>query len=275
MNVTPIESKRGGRTTPIQSHELWARYKATGDLRLRNRLVMAHMPMVQYIVSKKVRELPARCEVDDFVSCGLIGLIGAIERYDPGKGATLEQYAWTRIQGAVIDELRRMDWAPRSLRRWERDIHSARQRFSSQYGRAPSREELAEEMGVAVEDVHRKEDEVALAEVVSLNSVVKASADNNTEVERLDVVADPDGWADPERAAMSSHGKELFRRAFAGLGDREREIAVMLYLQNMTLREIGEHLGVSESRVCQLHAQIKAKLRARLADDEDLLTATG
>ncbi len=96
--------------------------RRTGDLQVRNRLVMTYAPLVKYIVFKKVRELPARCEVEDFISCGLEALIASIDRYDPEKGATLEQFAWTRIHGAVLDELRRQDWAPRSLRRWERDI---------------------------------------------------------------------------------------------------------------------------------------------------------
>ena len=110
------------RISPEDALALWREYKTTGDVQARNRLVMTYAPLVKYIVFKKVRELPARCEVEDFISCGLEALIASIDRYDPEKGATLEQFAWTRIHGAVLDELRRQDWAPRSLRRWERDI---------------------------------------------------------------------------------------------------------------------------------------------------------
>ena len=267
-----LDTSRTGRASDDQMQALWLRYKATGDVQLRNRLVMAHLPMVQYIVAKKVRELPSRSNVEDFVSCGIIALIGAIDRYDDSKGATLKQFAWTRVQGAVVDELRRLDWAPRSLRRWERDVSKARERFVTMHGRRPSRGELAEMVGVSSDELRRKEDEVQLAEVVSLNSVIKASED--TPVERQDTIADDTFSADPEAVAMSRHGKELFRRAFAGLAQREREVAVMLYLKNMTLREIGDELGISESRVCQLHAQIKAKLSSKLSQDRDLLTAT-
>src|SRR4029450_10138167 len=98
---------------------------------------MTYAPLVKYIVYKKVREMPARCEVEDFISCGLEALIQSIERYDQAKGATLEQFAWTRIHGAILDELRRQDWAPRSVRRWERDIEAARRNFSGVRGRAP------------------------------------------------------------------------------------------------------------------------------------------
>src|SRR6202012_3736257 len=106
-------TERAGRLSADQSLELWREYQRTGDPRLRDRLVLAFAPLVKYIVYRKVREMPARCEVDDFISCGLEALIHSIDRYDPSKGATLEQYAWTRIHGAVLDELRRLDWAPR------------------------------------------------------------------------------------------------------------------------------------------------------------------
>ena len=136
MNA-PTTGRR--RVSADQALALWSEYKRTGDLQVRNRLVMTFAPLVKYIVFKKVRELPARCEVEDFISCGLEALIASIDRYDPAKGATLEQFAWTRIHGAVLDELRRQDWAPRSLRRWERDIARAREQFSTIHGRRPSR----------------------------------------------------------------------------------------------------------------------------------------
>src|ERR671926_428538 len=153
---------------------LWREYKATGDERVRNRLVMTYAPLVKYIVFKKVRELPARCEVEDFISCGLEALIASIDRYDPEKGATLEQFAWTRIHGAVLDELRRQDWAPRSLRRWERDIARARDRFATSHGRQPTTEELADSLGCTVEELRRREDDIVVSDITSLNSLVIA-----------------------------------------------------------------------------------------------------
>src|SRR5437763_16890410 len=140
-----------GRTSKLSAEktlELWRAYKGSGDPRLRDRLVLTFAPMVKYIVYRKIREIPARCEVEDFISCGLEALIRSIDRYDPKKGATLEQFAWTRIHGAVLDELRRNDWAPRSLRRWERDINRAREQFVALYGRPPSRAALSEAVGI-------------------------------------------------------------------------------------------------------------------------------
>src|SRR5688572_27544843 len=145
------------RMSSEDSLALWREYKATQDVKVRNRLVMTYAPLVKYIVFKKARELPARCEVDDFIACGLEALIASIDRYDPSKGATLEQFAWTRIHGAVLDELRRQDWAPRSLRRWERDISRAREQFTGIHGRRPTRQELADSLSTTVEELRRRE----------------------------------------------------------------------------------------------------------------------
>jgi RNA polymerase sigma factor for flagellar operon FliA len=248
---------------------LWRAYKDTGDIETRNRLVMTYAPLVKYIVFKKVRELPARCEVDDFISCGLEALIASIDRYDPGKGATLEQFAWTRIHGAVLDELRRLDWAPRSLRRWERDIYRAREQFTSLHGRRPTREELADMLAVTPEVLRRHEDDIAVSDVTSLNSLV-IGADEST-VERIDTIASTDTRLDPEHAATTQNAKDKFRRAFDMLPKREREVAVLLYVKNLTLREIGEILGVSESRICQIHSQLKRTLRQQLSEHAQLL----
>src|SRR5947209_15987237 len=150
------ETKSRRRISQAETLALWKRYRETNDVQLRNRLVLTFAPLVRFIVYNKIRELPARCEVDDFVACGLEALIHSIERYDPDKGATLEQYAWTRVQGAVLDELRRHDWAPRSLRRDERAINLARERFIALHERAPDRAELAASVGMSSEPLSRR-----------------------------------------------------------------------------------------------------------------------
>ncbi|HEX3834905.1 MAG TPA: FliA/WhiG family RNA polymerase sigma factor [Solirubrobacteraceae bacterium] len=250
--------------------ELWHEYRRTEDPRVRDRLVLTFAPMVKYIVYRKVREMPARCDVDDFISCGLEALIRSIDRYDPDKGATLEQFAWTRIHGAVLDELRRHDWAPRSLRRWDRELSKARDQFVGLYGRRPTREELASAMGVTTGELLRRQDELARAQVGSLNAVVHSEDD--AAIERIDTLPADDRHSDPESATMALAAKERFRKAFDCLAPRERKIAVLLYVYNLTLREIGEILGVTESRVCQLHAQILKTLRTQLKSDEQLFS---
>ena len=271
--MKPSTSTSRRRVSAEDALALWREYKATGDLQVRNRLVMTYAPLVKYIVFKKVRELPARCEVEDFISCGLEALIASIDRYDPEKGATLEQFAWTRIHGAVLDELRRQDWAPRSLRRWERDIAKARDQFTTIQGRRPSREELAAALSISVEELRKREDDIAVSDVTSLNTLV--ISDDETTVERMDTLASLDSRLDPEEAAAATHAKERFRRAFDALPKREREVAVLLYVKNLTLREIGDILGVSESRVCQIHSQLKRTLKSQLAEDSLLFSAVG
>ncbi len=263
-------SARAGRLSAEKTLELWRAYKTSGDARLRDRLVLTFAPMVKYIVYRKVREIPARCEVEDFISCGLEALIRSIDRYDPDKGGTLEQFAWIRIHGAVLDELRRNDWAPRSLRRWERDINRARSQFVTLYGRPPTKGELSEAVGITSSELNTREAELARSDVGSLNTVVLA--DDDTTIERIDTLPSHNRDADPEHAAMCEMAKERFRSAFARLSERDRKVAVLLYVHNLTLREIGEILGVTESRVCQIHSQLKRNLREQLKTDEQLLS---
>jgi RNA polymerase sigma factor for flagellar operon FliA len=265
--ATPT-STAAKRARTEELHELWRQYTKTGDKRTRDRLVLTLAPLVKFIVYRKIREMPARVEAEDFISVGLEAMIQSIDRYDPEKGATLEQFAWTRIHGAVLDEMRRQDWAPRSVRRWERDIEKAVEEFNGIHGRRPNREELSDALGIDVKELRRRRDEIARSEVTSLNAVVLS--DDETNVERLDTIASDDPSVDPEQAAGTMAAKERFREVFAALPQREREIAVLLYVKNLTLAEIGDILGVSESRVCQIHGQTKKKLRTSLADDAAL-----
>lgn len=227
-------TRKNERASSKSVQQLWERYHETGDATLRDRLVLTLAPMVKYIVYRKVREIPARCEVEDFISCGLEALMRSIDRYDPERGATLEQFAWTRIHGAVLDELRRNDWAPRSLRRWERDISRARERFIALHGRAPSRVELGEAVDLTAEELERWLGDIHRSEVGSLNVLVLGEDD--TTIERIDTLSSTDLDVDPEVRAVRDHAKERFREAFEQLPERERQVAVRLYLHNLTLR---------------------------------------
>src|SRR5919197_3888524 len=266
----PTTTSNSQRISHEQTLALWQEYRDTGDPALRDRLVLTFAPLVKYIVFKKVREVPAWCEVEDFISCGLEALIRSIDRYDPSKGATLEQFAWTRIHGAVLDELRRQDWAPRSVRRLEREIEGARSHFTSLPGRRPSDEELADAVGLTTEELRSHQDDLILSDVGSLNAVV--AGEEPPAVARVDTLESSDAETDPELVAARQQSKERFRRAFSMLPRREREVAVLLYVKNLTLREIGDVLGVSESRVCQIHSQMRRQLKSMLADDALLFT---
>jgi RNA polymerase sigma factor for flagellar operon FliA len=268
-----IVTKRVARAPAAEVLATWNEYRLTGDREIRDRLVFMFMPMVRYIVYRKVREVPAQCEVDDFLSCGLEALIRSIERYDPEKGATLEQYAWTRIHGAVLDELRRHDWAPRSLRRDERAINSARERFATAFERQPTNEELAAQVDMTPIELRKRLDQVALAEVGSLNRIVRS--DESATIERIDTLESSDEDCDPIAQAERQEAKARFRKAFARLSKQEREIAVLLYVEDWNLREIGERIGVSESRVSQIHTQLRRRLYEQLSSELPLFTAVG
>jgi RNA polymerase sigma factor FliA len=268
-----IIGKRGVRTPAAEVLAIWEEYQRTGERELRDRLIFMFMPMVRYIVYRKVREVPAQCDVEDFLSCGLEALIRSIDRYDSDKGATLEQYAWTRIHGAVLDELRRHDWAPRSLRRDERAINNARESFISAHERQPSREELAAKVGMTPLELSERLDQVALAEVGSLNRIVRS--DESATIERIDTLESPDEESDPIVSAERIEAKERFRKAFARLSRQEREVAVLLYVEDWTLRDIGNRLGVSESRISQIHSQLRRRLYEQLSGELALFSSVG
>src|SRR3712207_3559527 len=200
-----MELASGKRLSADDALAIWKEYRATEDRSLRDRLILTFAPLVRYIVYKKIRELPASCEVDDFISCGIEALIGALDRYDPAKGATLEQFLWTRVNGAVLDELRRQDWAPRSLRRWERDIQRARDNFASIHGRQPNENELADSVGTDVEDLRQRTYEIETSDVTSLNSLTMS--DEQTTIERVETLASTDAEADPEAANEKAAAK--------------------------------------------------------------------
>jgi len=263
--------KRAPRAPAAEVLSLWQEYRESGDVELRDRLIFMFMPMVRFIVYRKVREVPAQCEVQDFLSCGVEALIRSIERYDPAKGATLEQFAWTRIHGAVLDELRRHDWAPRSLRRDERAINEAREGFLALHERQPDRAELAAGVGMTPAELAGRQDQIALAEVSSLNRVVRS--DESATIERIDTLESHDDGCDPIASAERREARDRFRKAFARLSRQEREVAVLIYAQDWTLREIGERLGVSESRVSQIHTQLRRRLYEQLSGELSLFAA--
>ncbi len=268
--MTRIE-QRAGRSSAQEVLALWQSYHGSGDPRLRDRLIFTFTPMVRYIVYRKVREVPAHCDVEDLLSCGIEALIRSVDRYDPSKGASLEQYAWTRVHGAVLDELRRQDWVPRSLRRVERTISSAQRRFVAEQGREPTRAELAAAAGMDVEELSSRVDELSLADVGSLNATIRS--EDSTTIERIDTLESEDGLAEPTSSAERQAAKERFRVAFARLSERERTVAVLLYAEGRTLNEIGARLGVSESRVSQIHSELRRRLREQLKSDEMLFSA--
>ena len=256
----------------MEALTLWRRYKATGDPRLRDRLIMTYAPLVKHIVYRKIREVPSHQEADDYISRGLEALITSIDRYDPAKGATLEQFLWTRIHGAVLDELRRQDWAPRSVRRFDREVAKAARSFRAIHGREPRDGELADALAVSVDELRAHRADLVRADVGSLNTTAVEASGDDSGVERVELIQSGDERSRPEHAAMVGDTKRAFREAFDTLSTREQEICILLYVKHLTLREVGDVLGVTESRVSQLHSGIRNKLRERLQGHEEALT---
>jgi len=211
-------------TRPSAPQALWREYQRTGDREIRNRLVEALTPLVKSIVAARARQLPPQCELDDCVSCGIEALIRALDRFDPALGGRLESYLWTRIDGAVLDEARRQDWAPRSVRRFSRERTRAERELFALHGRRPGREEVAAALGIDMHELRRQEIRLATAEVGSLN--VQTGEGEDDAVELLDVLPSEDRTSEPEEAVIARESDARLQQVMAGLSDRERSIAV-------------------------------------------------
>ena len=241
---------------------LWEEYRESGDARLRDRLTLTFAPLVKSLAYRKVRGLPAHASVEELISSGLEALITALDRFDPAKGATLEQFLWTRISGGMLDELRRSDWAPRSLRATQRELRGARRDFRAIHHRQPSDEEVSDAVGITVEKLHaHQRDELAMDTVASLNVMISDRDLGSTERGELLVAAD----GDPEAAAFGKVDSDALSAALDTLTARERTVIGLLHSAEMTLSEVGQIIGVSESRVCQINGVAKARLRVQLA----------
>jgi RNA polymerase sigma factor FliA len=261
MSVTLTTSSQ--RLTSSEAEGLWRNWKERRDLASRDRLVLSYAPMVRYIATRKVRELPSHCELDDLASSGLVALMEAIDRFDPAKGASFEQYAWTRVAGALVDELRKLDWASRSVRREGRRIERARDAFFARNGTMPNEAELAAELGTTVDELRLALEDIDRSDVASLNAPAHG-ADDSLPVEVAETIQAPEGENDPEPALLGADRNAAVRAAIARLSDREREILALVHVQELPGADIGRMLGVSESRISQILAGIRRKLRDQL-----------
>jgi RNA polymerase sigma factor for flagellar operon FliA len=207
--------------------------------------------------------LPSHVEEGDLISYGLIGLIGSIERYDLDRDIKFETYAVARIRGAIIDELRSLDWVPRSVRAKARDVEKAHSQLENKLGRAPNEEEMADKLGVSVEDFRTTLLEIANSSVLALDDLWTVSDPDGGQVSLLDTIRDPNA-IDPEEAIDTVELKDRLADAIESLPDRERLVIALYYYEALTLREIGDVLGVTESRVSQLHTKAVLGMRSHL-----------
>ena len=258
----------------IELKDLWRRYKDDGEQHARERLVLAYAPLVKYVAGRMSTGLPSHVEEADLISYGLLGLISAIERFDPAREIKFETFAITRIKGSIIDELRSLDWVPRSVRSKAREIERANAKLEHELHRAPTDQEMAQVLGVSMEEFQDSLVRIAGSSVVALDELWTVSDASGDQVSLLDTISDPQA-IDPAREMDTTEMKDQLADAIAHLPEREKLVVALYYYENLTLREIGEVLGVTESRVCQIHSQLKRTLRTQLADDAVLFSAVG
>ncbi|MFZ0092105.1 MAG: RNA polymerase sigma factor WhiG [Solirubrobacteraceae bacterium] len=252
----------------IELQDLWKRYKTSGDDRARERLVVAYSPLVKYVAGRMGSGLPAHVEESDLISYGLGGLISAIDRFDLSREIKFETYAITRIRGAVIDELRTLDWVPRSVRARAREFERVNMKLEARFQRAPTDEEMADELDISVDELQETLLRISNSTIVALDEMWNVSDGGGDQISLLDTL--PDRRApDPERLVDESELRERIATAISALPEREKLVVALYYYENLTLREIGEVLGVTESRVSQLHTKAVLRLRSKLADELD------
>ena len=250
----------------IELKDLWRRYKESGDPRARERLVLAYAPLVKYVAGRMSSGLPAHVEEADLISYGLLGLISAIERFEPAREIRFETFAITRIKGSIIDELRSLDWVPRSVRAKAREIERANAKLEHQLHRAPTDSEMAEALESTVEEFQESLVKISNSSVVALDELWTVSDSSGDQVSLLDTIHDP-AAVDPAQEMDLTDMKDRLADAIARLPEREKLVVALYYYENLTLREIGEVLGVTESRVSQLHTKAVLRLKSRLQGD--------
>jgi RNA polymerase sigma factor for flagellar operon FliA len=251
----------------IELKDMWRRYKSSGDERARERLVVAYSPLVKYVSGRMASGLPAHVDEADLISYGLVGLINAIERFELEREIKFETYAITRIKGAIIDELRSLDWVPRSVRAKAREIERANAKLEHKLQRAPTDEEMADELGVGVPDFLASLLQISNSTIAALDELWTVGDASGDQVSLLDTIQDPRAL-DPAAVMDQTELKDRVADAIARLPEREKLVVALYYYENLTLREIGEVLGVTESRISQLHTKAVLRLRSRLTDDD-------
>jgi RNA polymerase sigma factor FliA len=245
--------------------QLWEEYKSTGSRDVRDQLIVHYSPLVKYVAGRVASGLPQNVEQADLVSYGIFGLIDAIDKYQPERGFKFETYAIARIKGNILDELRSIDWVPRSVRAKARALERAYAKLESQLHRTPTEAELAEELDLTDDQLQTTLSQISFTGLVALDEMLSGS-DRGEGSTLGDTLADP--GEGPVAAYEVEEMRQILADAIRRLPERERDVLSLYYYEGLTLAEIGSILGVTESRVCQIHTKAVIQLRARLAAAE-------
>jgi len=241
--------------------KLWRQYVETRSSELRRQLVESYAPLARYVVDRLNLRPGRALEYDDLLSQAIIGLIDAVDRFDPSRGVKFETYAYHRIRGAVMDMLRDLDWLPRSVRQREAELTTALTRLESKLGRAPTDEEIARDLGITIAQFDALAYDLALQAMYSLEEMIGGPASESSAIG--DLVAD-DNTPTPEAQAERQAERDILASAIDALPEAERIVVSLYYYEGLTLKEVGRVLGVTESRACQIHGKAMIRLRSQV-----------
>lgn len=244
---------------PMSAARQWEAWRFSGDPEIRDQLLSRYLPLVRNVAGRMALGFPKSVELPDLVSTGVIGLIEAFKNFDPDRGVKFETFAVPRIRGAILDELRSLDWVPRSTRAKAREIDRSTTRLENRLGRTPTRTELAEDLKISISELHDAIDDVSGTTILSLDELVYREEDNR-QVPRVETLECPNADSvlrDIERQEL----RAFLINAIANLTQQEKLVIALYYYEELTLREIGETMNISESRVSQIHTKSVGKLR--------------
>ncbi len=242
--------------------ELWKIYKNTKDKKIRERFVKQYAPLVKYVAGKIAIGMPQNVDFDDLVGYGVFGLLDAIEKFDPNKDIKFKTYAVTRIRGAIYDELRSIDWVPRSVRQKAKELERVIGKLENRLGRSAKDEEISKELGISIKDLRTLILKISGASILSLSDVWYVG-DESDKVSVMETIESPRSL-NPDVIVEREEVKNIIVQAISDLPDKEKKVLILYYYEDLTLKEIGEVLQVTESRISQLHTKAIMRLRSKL-----------
>ena len=250
----------------VQIDRLWTEYKSSGDREIRDQLIVHYSPLVKYVAGRVAVGLPQNVEQSDLVSYGIFGLIDAIDKFDLARGYKFETYAIARIKGAILDELRSIDWVPRSVRAKARSLEKAYAKLESELHRTPTDEELATELDISDDQLQTMLSQISFVGLVALDEMLSVGGDRGESLTLGDTIAD--GGEGPVQAYEVEEMRHILAEAINRMPEREKIVLTLYYYEGLTLAEIGQVLGVTESRVCQIHTKAVLQLRSKILAQE-------
>lgn len=245
--------------------QVWEDFKVNASATARDSLILNYSPLVKYVAGRVAVGLPANIDQADLVSYGIFGLIDAIEKYEPARGIKFETYAISRIRGAIIDELRAIDWVPRSVRSKARTIEKAYSELENRLKRPPSDGEIAEEMDISIEELNNIYTQLSTVSLIALDELMTVDGEKGDKLSLVDTLEDTK-TVGPMEAFESEEMKDILADAINRLPEREKIVVTLYYYEGLTLAQIGEVLGVTESRICQMHTKAVLALKGKITE---------